>query len=81
MKTQEKNPETKPSATEIATEVAKHTKAAEQHETAAKHHRDAIMHYKQGDTDAAYEKAVQAHNHQILMPVYDPKDKDQHAAM
>ncbi len=81
MKTQEKVSETKVATPDINAEIAKHTKAAEQHEKAAKHHREAIHHYTHGESEIAYEKAVQAHEHEILMPTYDPTDKDQHAAM
>ena len=81
MKTQEKIEELTNTAVDLQLEMDKHEKAALHHEQQARKHRDAIQAYTQGDMVKAYELGVQAHKHTVLLPVYDPEDRKQHAAM
>ena len=81
MKTQEKIEELAHAAVDIKLEMEKHEKAALHHEEQARKHRVAIQAYTQSDLIKAYELGILAHKHTVLMPVYDPTDKNQHAAM
>jgi hypothetical protein len=73
--------ESKKTAAENKIEAEKHLKAAIHHEESAKRHREAAKHYTEGEDQKAYELAIQAHKHEILLPVYNPEDRNQHAAM
>jgi hypothetical protein len=81
MKTKIETEETGMSQEAIKLEVKKHTQIAIHHEEAALKHRAAAAKYELGDLAKASELALQAHNHVILTPVYDPEDRKQHAAM
>lgn len=81
MKTQEKIEELTNNAVDMQLEMEKHRKAILHHEQQMRKHQDAIQAYTQGDMVKAYELGIQAHKHTVLLPVYDPTDRDQHAAM
>lgn len=81
MKTPEEKEVPAMSQEAIRAEVEKHTQAAVRHEEAAAKHRAAAAKFEAGDLSKASELAAQAHKHTILQPVYDPEDRNRHAAM
>ena len=81
MKTKEEKEEPVMTQEAIKIEVEKHKQAAMRHEEAAAKHRAAAAKFELGDLSKAAELALQAHSHTILQPVYDPEDRNRHAAM